>query len=144
MESVESDKQELISLFKKTYQDDEDKNVIDEFENDYSSDNALWWYTRDSFLYKMLNKALRIQDIGTLFLFRFFIRDIYEQLKENQCSLPVRVYRGQILSIDEVNNLQKSIDDFISINSFFSTSTDRDKALSFIGQHTRWYGTSII
>jgi tetratricopeptide (TPR) repeat protein len=73
-----------------------------------------------------------MQDIDTLFLFRFFIRDIYEQLKENQCSSTERVYRGQKLSISEVKKLQKSIDDFISINSFFSTSTNRDEALKFI------------
>jgi len=78
MKSVESDKKELISRFKKIYQDEEDKSTIDEFEIDYSSENALWWYSRDSFLYGMLNKALRTQDIDTLFLFRFFIRDIYE------------------------------------------------------------------
>ncbi len=42
------------------------------------------------------------------------------------------MYRGQILSIGEVNNLQQSIGDFISINSFFSTSTDCDKALEFV------------
>ncbi len=132
MKSVESDKKQLISLLEKTCLNDEDKNVIKKFENDYSSENPLWWYSCDSSLYRMLNKALRIQDIDTLFLFRFFIRDIYEQLKINQCLSAVRVYRGQILSNDEVNNLQKSIGDFISINSFFSTSTDRDKSMTFI------------
>jgi len=132
MKSVESDKKQLISLFQEMYEDEEDINTIDEFENDYSPEDALLWYSRNTFLYGMLNKALRTQDIDKLFLFRFFIRDIYEQLKENQCSSAVRVYRGQRLSKGEVNNLQKSIDDFISINSFFSTSTDRDKALKFI------------
>ena len=106
--------------------------LVHEFENEYSSDKALWWYTRDSFLYKMLNKALRVQNIDLLFLFRFVIGDIYQQLKQNQCQSPVRVYRGQVISNDELNTLQQSIGEFISINSFFSTSTNRHKALGFL------------
>ena len=49
---------------------------FNEFEKDYSSDKALWWYTRESFLYKMLIKALRVQNIDLLFLFRFVINQI--------------------------------------------------------------------
>ncbi len=71
--------------------------LLYEFENQYSANKALWWYTRESFLYKMLNKALRVQNIEVLFLFRFVIVDIYQQLKENQCQSSVRVYRGQVL-----------------------------------------------
>jgi hypothetical protein len=126
MKSVESDKKQLISRFQEIYKDEDDINTINEFEKDYLPEHALWWYSRNTFLYEMLNKALRTEDIDILFLFRFFIRDIYEQLKENKCSSAVRVYRGQRLSKGEVNSLQNSIDDFISINSFFSTSTDRD------------------
>ena len=132
MKSDESDKKTLISLFRKTYDDEEDIEIINEFESSYSAENALWWYSRDSFLYSMLNRALRTQDIHTLFLFRFFIRDIYEQLEKNQCSSPIRVYRGQQLSTGEVDNLRKSVGDFISINSFFSTSIDRSQAMQFI------------
>jgi len=79
-----------------------------------------------------LNKALRIQNIDLLFLFRFFIRDIYQQLKQYQQQSPIRVFRGQVMSIDELNTLRQSINNFISINSFFSTSTNPDKALSFL------------
>lgn len=46
------------------------------FKKMYSSEKALWWYTRQSFLYRLLNKALRIQDIDAFYLFRFLIHDI--------------------------------------------------------------------
>jgi hypothetical protein len=72
----------------------------------------------------MLNKALRKQNIDILFLFRFFIRDIHRKLKQNQYQYSIRFYRGQMLSNDELNNLRKSIGEFISINSFFSTTTN--------------------
>jgi tetratricopeptide (TPR) repeat protein len=80
----------------------------------------------------MLNKALRVQNIDILFLFRFFIRDIHQELERNQCQSPIRVYRGQSLSSDELNNLRKSVGEFISMNSFFSTTTNRHRALGFL------------
>ena len=133
MKPIESDKQQLIQLCKKEYRTNPKELVfVDEFEKDYRSDKALWWYTRDTFLYKMLNKALRVQNIDLLFLFRFVIGDIYQQLKQYQHRSPIRVYRGQVMSIDEFNTLRRSINNFISINSFFSTSTNPDKALYFL------------
>ncbi|CAF4269132.1 unnamed protein product [Rotaria sp. Silwood2] len=46
------------------------------------------------FFYRVLNKALRIQDTNLLLLFRFFIRDIEKQLREYQCPSPVTLYRA--------------------------------------------------
>ena len=133
MKSIESDKQQLIQLCKKEYQTNQKELIfVREFEKDYRSEKALWWYTRDSFLYRMLNKALRVQNIDLLFLFRFVISDIYQQLKQYQQKSPIRVYRGQVMSIDELNTLRGSVDNFISINSFFSTSTNRHQALGFL------------
>jgi tetratricopeptide (TPR) repeat protein len=80
----------------------------------------------------MLNKALRTQDIELLFLFRFLIHDIYEQLKQYQYHSLIRVYRGQAMSHEELKALQRSIKKLISINSFFSTSVDYYKALDFL------------
>jgi len=133
MKSIESDKTQLIQLCKKEYQNNQKELVfVAEFEKDYRSDKALWWYTRDTFLYKMLNKALRVQNIDLLFLFRFVIGDIYQQLKQYQCESSICVFRGQVMSINEFNTLQQSVDNLISINSFFSTSTNPDKALGFL------------
>jgi len=133
MKSIESDKQQLIQLCKKEYQTNQKELIfVREFEKDYRSDKALWWYTRDSFLYRMLNKALRVQNIDLLFLLRFVIRDIYQQLKQYQQQSPIRVFRGQVMPIDELNTLRQSINNFISINSFFSTSTNPHQALSFL------------
>jgi len=133
MKSIESDKKQLIQLCKREYQNNQKElEFVGEFEKDYRSDKALWWYTRDTFLYKMLNKALRVQNIDLLFLLRFVIGDIYQQLKQYQHQSSIRVYRGQVMSIDELDTLQQSIDNLISINSFFSTSTNHHKAVGFL------------
>ena len=133
MESGKTDKQELIALCRKEYKGNRTQlDILREFETNYKSKKALWWYTRESFLYKMLNKALRVQNIDVLFLFRFFIYDIHQELKHIQPQLTIRAYRGQLLSNDELERLRKSIGKLISINSFFSTTTDRQQALGFV------------
>jgi tetratricopeptide (TPR) repeat protein len=133
MKTNQTDKQELIALFYNEYNGNPVQlAAVHEFETKYSPDKALWWYTRESFMHKILNKALRTQNIDILFLFRFIISDIDRQLKQNQCRTFVRVYRGQVMSIEELDNLRKSIDNFISINSFFSTSMNQQKALGFL------------
>ena len=137
MTSSPTDKDELIDLCKKQYKDNATElAIIQEFERDYSPDRALWWYTRESFLYRLLNKALRVQNIDLLFLYRFFIRDIRQQLEQLQHSSPFRVYRGQVMSNDELKSLKNSIGQFITMNSFLSTSFDRRLALSFLMSST--------
>jgi tetratricopeptide (TPR) repeat protein len=133
MESKQIDKQDLIALCKHACKGNRHQlTIVDAFEKKYSSDKALWWYTQESFLYNILNKALRTQDIDVMYLFHFMIRDIHQQLKKNQCQLPVQVYRGQLMSKEEIDNLRHSVNNFISINSFFSTSMNRCKAIEFL------------
>jgi tetratricopeptide (TPR) repeat protein len=127
------EKNDLISLCKEQYKGNpHELSIINDFEKNYTSYRAIWWYTRQSFLYRLLNKALRVQNVDLIYLFRFFIRDINHQLKElNTCSTPIHVYRGQLMVNDELQILKDSIGKYISINSFFSTSLNRDLALVF-------------
>ncbi|CAF1196393.1 unnamed protein product [Rotaria sordida] len=133
LQSNKADKEELIDLCKQKYKDNDlELSRIKEFENSYSSNRALWWYTRESFFYKTLNAALRKQDIHLIFLFREIISNIHYQLKFNQVKYPLQVYRGQMMSHDELKTLKECLDQFISVNSFFSTSTDKQRALAFL------------
>lgn len=133
MKSTNATKSELIALCKNQYQDNTAQlNILDEFEQNYSAERAIWWYTRDSFLYRIMNKALRIGNIDLLFLLRFVIRDLEQQLKQHQCSYCFQLYRGQFMSSDELQLLQNSEGQLISINSFLSTSINREVALCFL------------
>ena len=68
-----NDENEFLSLCKTEYKDNENElNIIREFEENYSANQALSWYTRKSFIYRILNKALRIQNIRLLFIFKIF------------------------------------------------------------------------
>ncbi len=130
----ENDKNELISLYKQEYAGNpiELNNVYD-FEKNYSPEKVLWWYTRESFFYKTLNKALRTQNIHMIYLLRLYINDIYYKLQEKQSNCQLKVYRCQLMSKDELNYLIKHVDQFISINSFFSTSIQRHVASFYMG-----------
>lgn len=132
----EVDKNEMFSICEKEYSGNPvSLMTLYEFKRTYSSQHALFWYTKESFLYRLLNKALRTQNIDLLYLFRFFIYDAYEQLKQHQCASPIRVYRGQLISKEELNTLQNAQGQLISINSFLSTSMNRDMAIFYLGEY---------
>ncbi|CAF3411287.1 unnamed protein product [Rotaria socialis] len=140
METTSTDQKEFICKCRELYKDEKTQlRFIDEFERDYASDFSLWWYTRETFLYHLLNTALRVQDIDLLFYFGFFIRDLEEQLRElrqNQYSSPIHVYRAQLMSIEELNLLKDSKNKLISMNSFLSTTCDPRLARFYLGSST--------
>ncbi|CAF4524151.1 unnamed protein product, partial [Rotaria socialis] len=122
LKSTKADKKELTDHCKQQYQGNSSElSNLREFCEDYSPEKALWWYTRESFFYKTLNAALRNQNIHIIFLFRGFISDIHCQLKANQADDTLQVYRSQMISSNELETLRQSCNQFISINSFFST-----------------------
>jgi tetratricopeptide (TPR) repeat protein len=131
MNIVNNEKTAAIAYFRKEYENSASGlKKIDEFESNYAANRALFWYTQDSFFYRILNKAFRVQNIDVLYLMRVFIRDIRNQLVEQQnigsISL-AHVYRGQLMSKSELESFQ--IDQLISMNSFFSTTLERAHAL---------------
>ncbi|CAF3073804.1 unnamed protein product [Rotaria sp. Silwood2] len=140
MHHKSSDRKELIDICKNSYKNnDEEMNIIDEFEKNYQAENAIWWYTRESCFYRMMNKALRVQDFDILFTLRFFITDIAKQItneyqkfiRTSETRNIIRVYRGQIIGNDELKLMKNNIGEFLSMNSFLSTSRNRSTALRF-------------
>ena len=125
---------ELIDLCQKGNYE-ESNEIIQEFKNEYNSKKSLWWYTRDSFVYKILNRALRTQNLRILIVFRFLIKDIYEELKQEQEKQKTNdhmiFYRGQGITKDELNKIKSNINEFISMRSFLSATTDFNVAKAF-------------
>jgi len=110
---------------------------IELFRSNYTSDKAIEWYTRDSFVYRLLNKALRTEDIDLLYLFRFYIIDLCSQLEQESKRKTVNtetftLYRGQQMPKEEFDKLQANAGVLISVNGFFSTSRDINIAQSFV------------
>ncbi|CAF4979831.1 unnamed protein product, partial [Rotaria sp. Silwood1] len=140
MHHKSNDRKELLNICKLSYKDNvKEIKTIDEFENNYKAENAIWWYTRESCFYRMMNKALRVQDFDMLFALRFFITDIAKQIKSEHEKFIrtsddrniIHVYRGQLIENDELELIKKSIGEFVSMNSFLSASRKRSTALRF-------------
>ncbi|CAF3486667.1 unnamed protein product [Rotaria socialis] len=115
-----------------------EKRKIAEFNEKYlSSNEAVQWYTRDCFLYRLINRAFRTRDIDSIFKFRYFIHDLQHQLdhlhQEQQLSsvLPTTAYRGQIIGADELKKLQNNVGGIFCVNSFWSATTASQVATSF-------------
>ncbi|CAF1464074.1 unnamed protein product [Didymodactylos carnosus] len=122
-------------------------NHTDEFDKTYSPNKAIWWYTQHCFLYEILNKALRLDDIDILFKYRFFLSDLHNQIKQLHSefvqSLPTKnnyskqkkltVFRGQGIHIHELGKkIQNNLGGLLSFNSFLSTSINPKVALMFV------------
>ncbi|CAM4805222.1 unnamed protein product [Rotaria magnacalcarata] len=141
MHHTSSARQELIDICKQNYQENPlELSIINEFEATYKPENAIWWYTRECCFYRILNKALRIQDFDMLFALRFFITDLSKQLnneydrylREMPTRDIIRVYRGQAIHVKELKLIKSSIGEFLSMNAFLSTSLQRSTAVSFL------------
>ncbi|CAF1677727.1 unnamed protein product, partial [Adineta ricciae] len=151
---IESTEEEIIRYFRQNCADnDADINTIDEFEAYYDPINAIFWYTRDTFLYRLLNKALREQTIDTLYSLRYFIKDLHLQLRERhnkqqqlaRAATPITndnmttternnqqimtVYRGQLMNNSEFDRkIRCNTNGFFSVSNFFSTTIHENLA----------------
>ena len=126
-------RQELIGQCRSNYYDNRSQLAqIDEFERDYSSNDAVRWYTRPCFLFRSLNKALRTEDVGGLYSFRYFISDLSTMLEAAHNNYDItKVYRGGLMSKDEIENY--NVGNLVAANGYLSTSRDRSVAERFIG-----------
>ncbi|CAF1457204.1 unnamed protein product [Rotaria sp. Silwood1] len=118
---------------------------IQEFEDTYNSDNVIAWYTRDAFLYRLINKALKEKDIIVMYKFRFVLIDLHDRLvqlhgayinslKSHESTISeLVVFHGQGLTLTELQNLKGNIKGRISMNSFLVASTSREIALLSAG-----------
>jgi tetratricopeptide (TPR) repeat protein len=109
---------------------------ITEFERDYRPQYAITWYTRECFIYEMLNRALRMLEGDTIINMGFFIRDLHQQIQElhrkqvsSYYGKSFTVYRGQGLLKTVFEKLVKTKGGLISFNNFLSTSDDPDVSL---------------
>ncbi|CAF1474390.1 unnamed protein product [Rotaria sordida] len=95
---------------------DEHLVIIDEFVRDYRShldenNKPVWWYTRECFIYHMLNKALGKLQVETLLKMGIVIRDLHRNIEKlhaeqtNEMSdgttKEITVYRGKAMTQED-------------------------------------------
>ncbi|CAF4872024.1 unnamed protein product, partial [Rotaria sp. Silwood1] len=139
----EQAKCEFLTLCRNRYP--ELSNAIDEFEQTYTVNDAIKWYTKDTFVYKLVNRALRTQDLECLFVLRFYLRNLTHCLKNewnewrnatNSGSI-VTLYRGQVVNKEFRLDLLKRQGMLVSANGYLSTSQKEEVAKMFASVGTR-------
>ena len=83
---------------------------INEYRRKYTSDKAIDWYVKPSFIFQLVNHAFKTDDIILMYIFRSYVVDLCQQLdrahkkqkrKRQKCFI---VYRGQSqMSTDELD-----------------------------------------
>ncbi|CAF0842154.1 unnamed protein product [Adineta ricciae] len=140
MPKTEQSKNEMIEQCKRFYRgNNEELQLIKEFEQKYTESDTIYWYTKQCFIYRLCNKALRTEDIELLYIFRYYIQDLCKRLAveyesyriEREKEPIVKLYRGLKLTKDELTRFQANIGSLISTNGFLSTSRNYDLALQF-------------
>jgi len=129
-------KKERVDFCHEQYaENDNELKVIDEFDRNYNKSSSIWWYTRECFIYLMLNKALRIQDVEIIMKMGFFVRDLHQQIEHLYSQLnnlnPFIVYRGQGMLNNEFEKMKNSQGCLLSFNTFLSTSTKKTVSMNF-------------
>ena len=135
IKSIITDEKDLIAYAKDEYKGNENElNLIRDFEENYSSDQALWWYTRDTFLYRLLNKAFRLKNLDLIFIFQFFIRDMQRSIEQNKSSNSLCVYRSDFISNEKLQIWKNYQREFVSFDGFLIANLHRQQTLAHFNQ----------
>jgi hypothetical protein len=119
--------------------------TTNEFEIEYRSEqDAIRWYTKESFLYCLLNEILRVETINLIVKLCYFIQDLHnllalmqvdylKSLRSSNCAL-LTLYRSQVMTWKDLENqFRLNKGNLVSMNSFLSTTTDQSVARMFSG-----------
>jgi hypothetical protein len=117
--------------------DQKELEKIDEFEKNYCSEDAIEWYTKDSFLYRVVNQSLRTESTDELLIFAPYISDLCHAVRALQTKVDktMKFFRGCTLCTTALDDFHSNIGSLLCINTFFSASRQRDVAKMFAGCH---------
>ncbi|CAF1570918.1 unnamed protein product, partial [Didymodactylos carnosus] len=138
MPQTDAAKEETISEYRLHYKEHRQIHSTDFYE----THTAIDWYMQNNSVYRIINEAFHTEDTNTLFNFRYFINDLHNEIRKSHtrfvATLPVEqdhlmVYRGQLMTINDLQKLKANIDGFISINSFLITTRLLNTARTYAG-----------
>jgi hypothetical protein len=131
-------KRDMLTYCRQIYaRSPETLKILDEFEKNFMPELSVYWYTRECFLYQILNTALWTPQPDVLYKLRYFLRHLHQQIS-TQAALQhndrksVTVYRGQNMSEEQIEKLKENKGGFLSFNNFLSTSLRQDVAFNYL------------
>lgn len=134
-----NDERAKIDLFQSLKQAaNQDKINCDhliEFQKEISESTAVKWYTRETFIYRELNKAFRTNDFFFIYQLRYFINLLCSALEKCRFKLneneTKKLYRGIQIPVGQFKKIEQNLGQTICMNGFASTSASHNVALAF-------------
>ncbi|CAF4734766.1 unnamed protein product, partial [Rotaria sp. Silwood2] len=127
----------MIHEYRSSYRENSKAiETIANFAREYRPDDALQWYLKTTFLYRMINKALKVKDIDQLHVLRCFMKDLTQCFIREHRKLietgkeKLIVYRGMKLSRDQIGKFTDNLGQLISTNGILITTSDCLTALN--------------
>ncbi|CAF4116876.1 unnamed protein product [Adineta steineri] len=121
---------ELVQILRQySLNEKENLNLIEEFERTYDKQQCIVWLINNTILARFLNKAICEEDVSMLFYLRFFLIDIYNQLRDHQLD-SAHVYRKQLMTLENIENIRTNLNQYLSFNGFLITSTKKPAEIS--------------
>jgi tetratricopeptide (TPR) repeat protein len=116
---------------------EEELKNINKWAQTYHDKTPIWWYTSDSYLRSMFDRALQMMDMNLIIKLGFYIRDLHlqieqmhsQQSKHRNAMNVFTVYRGQGIEKTDFEDLKKG--GLTSFNKFLRTNKDRNFSLDF-------------
>ena len=103
---------------------------------------AIKWYTKECFVYRMINEILREQNYVDILAIRYFIFIFRKQLKElsSNNNAPITLFRGTCIPAHELKNiLNCKTGNLILLNGFLSTSREKTQAEMFSKKNVKGF-----
>ncbi|CAF4360955.1 unnamed protein product, partial [Rotaria sp. Silwood2] len=111
LEIDEDEEKSIHNLMTHCHQHKVSELELKRFHSEYHKHSAIWWYSDETFLYRMLNRDLRLLDMEGMTKMGFFIRKLHQKIeqfhKEPSATYEkqLTVYRGQGLIQEDFDNL---------------------------------------
>lgn len=110
------------------------KNEINQFKKDYIKEKSIELFNKNYSIHKLLNKALKTKDIEFIYLFRYFIIDLYDQIQIEKQKFHnkqiLKLYYGQKIFKTELDKFTKHIGYYITSNGFLLTSFNKNNSIN--------------
>ena len=115
------------------------RSDLDQFQQNYRPNEAIQWYTKQMFIYPLMNDGLRYLQGDVIADMGFFVHDLHHQLVQLQqqqsetfSNREFIVYRGQALPEQDLQKLQQKKGGLLGFNNFLSTSLEQGVSMMFI------------
>lgn len=135
-------KDEFIDYLRILYMNNKNQlNEIEEFQQNYSFHSPIWWYTKEYFIYSMIHRILKTQDLQSIIKIGFFMQQLHQQIQNIHMKTyqsieksNIIMYRGERMLNDDFENLKNNAGGLISFDSFLLTTKNKQTALSIVEQ----------